>query len=376
VTHTTWVELDRDALVHNVRALRQRTAPAAFMAVVKGNAYGHGMVEVARAIHDEVDWFGVNSLDEACGLHAAGCTRPVLIMGATPPERLAEVAAHGFRQVVYDERTAAALADAAARAGTVAPVHLKVETGTNRLGVRAEAARALAAAIRARPSLALEGIYTHFANVEDTLDNSYAEHQLRRFREAVAAIEDGAAIPLKHTAATAAAILYPQTHFNLVRVGVGLYGLWPSAETREAACRAGIALELRPVLTWKARVAHLNDVPLGEPVGYGCTYIATRPRRIAVLPAGYYEGLDRGLSNRGRVLVRGQVAPIVGRVAMNMCMVDVTDIPGVTVGDEAVIIGRQGDRALTAEDMAALLDTINYEVVTRIGAAVPRRWAR
>jgi alanine racemase len=372
--YTTWVELDREALLHNVRALRALTCPARFMAVVKGNAYGHGMTEIARAIEPEVDWFGVNSLDEAQGLARAGCARPVLIMGATPPQRLGEVVAGGFRQVVYDRTTAEALAAAARAAGVVAPVHLKAETGTNRLGARCEALIALAAFVRGQPSLALEGVYTHYANVEDTLDGSFAEYQLRRFHEAIAAIETGGAIPLKHSAATAASILYRQTYFDMVRVGVGLYGLWPSAETREAARRAEIALELRPVLTWKARVVHLNDVPFGETVGYGCTYVATRPRRIAVLPVGYYEGLDRSLSNRGRVLVRGAVAPIVGRVAMNMCMVDVTDIPAVTVGDEAVIIGRQGEREHTAEDMATLLETINYEVVTRISPTVPRVW--
>ncbi len=374
MTHTTWIELDRAALLHNVRALRQRVAPAAFMAVVKGNAYGHDMAGVARTLHNEVDWFGVNSLDEANGLHAAGATRPVLILGATAPERLGEVVRAGFRQVLFEHDTGVRLANEAERVGMRARVHLKVETGTNRLGLRGGAIAALAADTRARPSLEIEGIYTHYANVEDTLDDSYADHQLRRFNESVAEVELGGPVPIKHSAATAASILYPQTYFNLVRVGIGLYGLWPSSETEEAARRTGVDLDLRPVLTWKARVAHLNDVPFGEPVGYGCTYVATRPRRIAVLPVGYYEGFSRGLSNRGRVLIGGRVAPVVGRVAMNMCMVDVTDIPGTAVGDEAVIIGRQGERAITAEDVADLLDTINYEVVTRISPSVPRIW--
>jgi alanine racemase len=373
--YTTWVELDRQALLHNVRALRALTHPARFMAVVKGNAYGHGMAEIARAIEPEVDWFGVNSLDEAQGLTRAGCSRPVLILGMTAPERLGEVVSGGFRQVVFDRETATALASVARANGMVTPVHLKAETGTNRLGARCEELIELAAMVRGQPSLSLEGLYTHYANVEDTIDGSFAEHQLRRFRESVDAIEAAGPIPIKHSAATAASILYRQTYFDMVRVGVGLYGLWPSAETREAALRADVSLELRPVLTWKARVVHVNDVPFGETVGYGCTYVATRPRRIAVLPVGYYEGVDRSLSNRGRVLVRGCVAPIVGRVAMNMCMVDVTDIPGVAPGDEAVIIGHQGERENSAEDMAALLDTINYEVVTRISASVPRVWA-
>ena len=374
MSHTTWVEIDRGALLENVRALRRRTGSAAFMAVVKGNAYGHGMAQVACAIHDEVDWFGVNSLDEANGLRAAGCARPVLILGATMPDRMDEVVAGGFRQVVYDRGSVEALAREAERAGVQAPVHLKVETGTNRLGARPDRVEELADAIRAQPSLSLEGIYTHYANIEDSIDDSFADLQLRRFRDAVAIVERGGPVPLKHSAATAATILYPQTYFNMVRVGIGLYGLWPSCETREAARRAGVSLDLRPVLTWKARVVHVNDVPFGETVGYGCTYICTRPRRIAVLPVGYYEGLDRSLSNRGRALIRGQVAPVVGRVAMNMCMVDVTDIPDIAVGDEAVLIGGQGSRAITAEDHAGLLGTINYEVVTRISASVPRVW--
>ena len=375
--HTSLVEIDRAALLHNVAAFRRLIGGRTFAAVVKGNAYGHGMAEVATAIHDHVDWFAVNSLDEALGLRAAGCTRPVLIMGATMPGRLDEVVAGGFRQVVFGRETVDALAAAAERAGVRQPVHLEVETGTNRLGARPEDAVALAGRVRSLPSLHLEGLYTHYANVEDTLDASYAEQQLTRFRAAVEQIEAEAPVPLRHSAASAAAILHRQTHFNLVRVGVSLYGLWPSAITEEAAGLQGVGLKLRPVLSWKTCVVHLNDVPMGETVGYGCTYYASQPRRIAVLPVGYYEGLDRGLSSRGpepvySVLVRGYAAPIVGRVSMNMTMVDVTRIPGVRVGDEVAIIGRQGEARATAEDMADVLGTINYEVVTRIGASVPR----
>jgi alanine racemase len=375
--HTSWVEIDRGALLHNVAAFRRLIGERIFAAVVKGDAYGHGMAEIATAIPDQVDWFAVNSLDEALGLRAAGCTRPILIMGATMPGRLDEVVAGGFRQVVFNAELVGALATAAERAGVRQPVHLEVETGTNRLGARPEDAVALAARIRTLPSLHLEGLYTHYANVEDTLDASYAEQQLTRFRTAVEQIEGAGTVPIRHSAASAAAILHPQTHFNLVRVGVSLYGLWPSAITEEAASLRGVGLELRPVLSWKTRIVHLNDVPMGETVGYGCTYYASQPRRIAVLPVGYYEGLDRGLSSRGpepvfSVLVRDCPAPIVGRVSMNMTMVDVTRIPGVRVGDEVAIIGRQGSARATAEEMANALGTINYEVVTRIGASVPR----
>ncbi len=377
VKHNTWVEIDRAALLANVRGFRRLIGDRIFAAVVKGNAYGHGMVDVARTIEEEIDWFAVNSLDEALGLRRAGCARPVLIMGATLPERAEEVVRERFRQVLFNAPGICAIAEAAQRAGVRAPVHLEIETGTNRLGARPDQGVQLAALVRAQPSLELEGIYTHYANVEDTLDSSYAQQQLTRFQETLAAIEGDGPVPIKHSAASAAAILYRQTHFNLARVGIGLYGLWPSSLTEQAARLQSVGLELQPVLRWKTRVAHLNDVPMGETVGYGCTYYASQPRRIALLPLGYYEGLDRGLSSRGpdpvaHVVIRGCPAPIVGRVSMNMTMVDVTRIPDVALGDEVVVIGRQGEREATAEQMALALDTINYEVVTRIGASVPR----
>ncbi|HEU4412613.1 MAG TPA: alanine racemase [Polyangiaceae bacterium] len=375
--YPTWVEIDRRAIAHNARALRAWVAPAALMAVVKGNAYGHGQREVAELLRGEVDWFGVNSLAEAELLRQDGHDRPTLILGHTPPAGAADVVRGGFRQVVYDEAGVEALAAAAAREGRVARVHLEVETGTNRLGVRPGRAGELAALVRARPSLWLEGAYAHFANVEDSLDDSFADLQLSRLRAALEGLEVGGRLAVKHAAATAAAVLYGRTRFDLVRAGIGLYGLWPSAVTERAAREAGLELDLRPALTWKARVAHLNDVPLGETIGYGCAYYVSQPRRIATLPVGYYEGLDRGLSGLGPegggvVLVGGRPAPIVGRVAMNMCMVDVTRIPGVRVGDEVVLIGRQGDAHAPAEAMAERLGTINYEIVTRIGASVPR----
>ena len=372
MNHTTWVEIDRAALLHNARTLRKRVAPAAFLAVVKGNAYGHGLTGVADVLRDETDWFGVNALHEAEALRAAGHVRPLLIMGNTPPGCASAVVRGGFRQVVYDAESVTALAAAARAAGVPARVHLKVETGTNRQGIQGDDLAALAAAVRAHPELVLDGIYTHYANIEEADDFAYAGHQLRRFTEAVALVEAGGPVPVKHTACSAAAILYPQTYFNLVRVGISLYGLWPSEETRRSACAGQRPLELRPALTWKARVAQVKDVSAEEAVGYGCTFRTEQPTRLAVLPVGYYEGLDRGLSNRGAVLIRGRRAPIAGRVCMNMCMVDVTAIPGAAAGDEAVILGAQGDERISAEEIAAHLDTINYEVVTRIGASVPR----
>lgn len=369
---TTWVEVERAALLHNLRALRERVAPAGVMAVVKSNAYGHGLREVADALREEADWFGVNSLAEAQALRDDSIERPIVILGHTRVAQAEAVVRGGFRQAVYDQESVAALAEAAQRLATPARLHIKVETGTNRQGVAGADLVKLAATARSMPGLALEGLYTHYANIEEADDFTFAGEQLARFERAVAAVEEGGAVPIKHTACSAAAILYPQTSFDLARIGISLYGLWPSEETRRAACAGERPLTLRPVLSWKCRIAQVKDVPTGESVGYGCTFVTQRPSRIAVLPIGYYEGFDRGLSNRGVALVRGRRAPVAGRVCMNMSMLDVSDVPGVAAGDEVVLIGRQGTDELPAEAMAALLETINYEVVTRIGASVPR----
>jgi alanine racemase len=372
VTHTTWVELSRAALRHNLAAIKARVVPAAVMAVVKGNAYGHGQREVAEALRDTAEWFGVNALHEAQALRDDGHTVPILILGALHPEQVQAMVCGDFRQVIYDVASLELLGAAAERNGRMARVHLKVETGTNRQGVQGEELARLATAARRHPLVELEGLYTHYANIEEAGDFGYAAHQFARFEREVRSVEAGGAVPVKHTACSAAAILYPQTHFNLIRLGISLYGLWPSEETRRAACVAERALTLTPALSWKCRVAQVKELAEGEAVGYGCTFRTERPTRLAVLPVGYYEGFDRGLSNNGEVLIRGRRAPIAGRVCMNMSMVDVTEIPGVRAGDEAVLIGRQGEDELTAEEMAARIDTINYEVVTRIGASVPR----
>ncbi len=220
----------------------------------------------------------------------------------------------------------------------------------------------------------MEGLATHFANIEDTTDHAFAQEQLRRFREGAAALDaQGFRVPLLHTANSAATILFPETQFGMVRTGIAAYGLWPSTETQVSALRMGREdVILRPALTWKTRVAQVKTVPTGAFVGYGCTYKTTHETRLAVLPVGYYDGYDRKLSNTGHVLIRGVRAPVRGRVCMNMIMVDVTDIPGVSLEEEVVLLGAQGEEVVTAEQMAGWIGTINYEVVTRIAEHVPR----
>ena len=274
---------------------------------------------------------------------------------------------------MYRIDVAKALSEAARKFGTTAKVHLKIETGTNRQGVALTDLPEFAAELAKLPAIEVEGAYTHFANIEDTLDPSFAESQLRKFREALATLERLGIRPAKiHASATAGALLYADMDFNMVRVGIGAYGIWPSRETQVAARERGRRLSLAPVLAWKTRVAQVKDVSAGDYVGYGLTYRAGRPMRLVVLPIGYYDGYDRKLSNSGRALIHGQPAALVGRVAMNMTMLDVTDI-GAQLDDEVVLIGRQGSAEIRVDELAEKIGTIPYEVVARINPLVPRK---
>jgi alanine racemase len=253
-------------------------------------------------------------------------------------------------------------------------VHLKIETGTHRQGFAEADVPAVAERVRRSGRLVLEGLGTHFANIEDTTDHGYAERQLAAFDRVAAGLRRaGIDVPVRHAACSAAALLFTRTHLDLARIGVSLYGLWPSKETYVSCLERGKpTLHLRPALTWKTKIAQVKSVDEGSFVGYGCTYRVTRPSRIAVLPVGYHEGYDRGLSNVAHVLIRGRRAPLRGRVCMNMCMVDVTDVPGVALEDEVVLLGRQGDERISAEQIAGWCSTISYEVVARIHPTLRR----
>ena len=370
---TSWIEIDRERLSSNVSAFRSLIDPdCALMVVVKANAYGHGLSEVAPLVAEKADWLGVNSLDEALVLDRRGIETPIAILGYTPKSRAGEVVRHGFHQVVFRLDAAESLSRAAREVNRTALVHIKVETGTHRLGVPVSELKAFLGEVTKLPGVRVEGMYTHFANIEDTLDPSFAELQLQRFREALEITERARVEPrLVHAAATAGVLLYPETHFSVVRVGIGSYGIWPSRETRLAARARGQQIELQPVLSWKTRIAQIKDVAAGDYIGYGLSYEAPRPMQVAVIPVGYYEGLDRKLSNSGRALVRAQAVPMVGRVAMNMAVLDVT-ATGATVGDEVVLIGRQGEAEITVEELAEKSGTIPYEVLARIHPFLPR----
>lgn len=370
-----WVEVDAAALRWNIEQFRHRLGPAGLAAVVKANAYGHGILEVSAVAREAgIAWLCVNSLDEAAVLRQAGHEARILVMGYAPLERLDAVVELDVDAVVYNPGTVRRLDELARRREKRIPVHLKVETGTHRQGINEEDLPGFVSLVRASPGLVLEGVTTHFANIEDTTDHGYAYTQMERFSRMADSLQcEGERPPMRHVACSAAALLFTETHLDLARVGISLYGLWPSRETYVSCLEEGQpALDLHPALTWKTRVAQVKDVAEGSFIGYGCTYRTTRPSRIAALPVGYHEGYDRGLSGVAHVLVRGRRAPVRGRVCMNICMVDVTDIPGVEVEDEVVLLGSQGDERVSAEQLAAWCGTISYEIVSRIHPGLPR----
>lgn len=371
----TWVEISKQALLDNLHQFRKTVGKKIkIMAVVKANAYGHGLGEVARIIAPHVDWFGVNSFEEGIFLRQAGINQPVLILGYTPLVSLKENIKNNLSFVAYNQKTFTRANQEAEKLGKLAKIHLKLETGTNRQGVDIKTALSLVQSLRRKKGLELEGLYTHYANIEDTLDPRYAQEQLRKFKEAEKLLQKkGVKIPFKHTACTAATILFQETYFNLIRLGIGLYGLWPSRETKVSAQEKGIKINLKPVLTWKTKVVQVKEIGKGETVGYGRTFTTRRRTKIAILPVGYWDGYDRKLSNSSRVLVKGYFAPVIGRICMNMMMIDITEIPRVKPEDEVVLLGKQNREEITAEEMAQKIGTINYEVVTRINPLILRK---
>jgi len=370
------IEISRQALAHNIREFRRIIGPRRkFLAVVKANAYGHGLSAVAGlALEHGVDWLGVNSVEEGAALREAGFRSPVLVLGYTPFDALEEAVSRELRLIVYNRETVERLARAARRLGKKAVVHLKVETGTRRQGVEVRDVGPFAQSIRRHPELVLEGISSHFANIEDTTKHDYPRRQLEAYEAACRTLRSsGVRVPVKHMSCTASTILFPETEFSMARVGIGLYGYWPSKETYVSCLqKKRRPLSLRPVLSWRARIAQVKRVPPDSCVGYGCTYKTTRPTVLAVIPVGYFDGYDRGLSNAGHVLVRGRRAPVRGRVAMDFFMADVTDIPGVRLEDEATLLGADGQERITADDLAGLAGTISYEVLARLNPLIPR----
>lgn len=361
-----WAEVDLDALAANIAALRSTLAPGVdVIAVIKANAYGHGLVPVARELEAlGVERLGVAWLSEALALRAAGLQAPITVLEHAFPGESAAAVAQGISCTVHSREVADAFAAAAAALGATARVQVKVDTGLHRFGNDPAEAIDLAHYCREQGGLEVEAVWTHLANA-DELDDSFSLEQLRRFQSAR---DELAWVPYAHAANSATLLRRPELHFDGVRAGIATYGICPPNTPNPG---------LHPVMSLKARLARVQRLLPGEGVSYGLTWRATRPSVLGLVPIGYGDGWRRALGNTGRVLVAGQSCPMVGRVCMDQFLVDLTDLPGTpSEGDEVVLLGQQGGARITADDVAADTGTISWEVVAALLPRVPRIYVR
>jgi alanine racemase len=364
-SHTTYASIDLTALGHNLSQIRERLSNnCSVMAVVKANAYGHGALDISRAlIQSDISRLAVASVHEGIALREAGITADILVLVDLFDEHIKDLLAYRLTPVITEQRLLPALAKAAGSADQSFPIHIKVDTGMGRLGFSQSEIAALFDALPAWKSLRVEGFMTHLAD-SDGDDPGHTEQQLQNFRNLLDHVAlRGMKIPIVHAANSAAIVRFPQSHFSLVRPGIMLYGYLP----KDVASQ-----ELKPVLSLRTRVMQLRTIKPGDSVSYNRTFVAKRTSTIAVLPIGYADGYNRRLSNKGFVLIDGKRAPVVGLVCMDMTMVDVTDIPSVQVGDSVTLIGRQGENAIWADDIAGWTGTIPYEILCAIGPRIPR----
>lgn len=364
-TRLTWLEIDYDAIANNVRQLKAMlSADVALMAVVKADAYGHGATMTARtALDNGAECLGVSSVQEALALREAGINAPILAMNYTPPYMARHAMLNNITLTVFDIETATAYNRVAAEINATVTVHIKLDSGMGRIGVLPDGAVSLVRHLSSLQNVQVEGIFTHFSMADCVSD--YTEQQTERFIAALRDIQSATGRTFKyvHAANSAATVAHPTTHFDMVRPGIALYGLHPSDDVT-------LPEGFQPALTWKTLIAQIKTLPAGHPIGYGNTYITEKPERVALLPVGYGDGYRRGPHNAGEVLVRGQRAPIRGRVSMEKTMISIDHIPQAIVGDEVVLIGLQGTQRITAEQVAASTGTINYEITCN---ALPRR---
>ena len=359
--------VDLDALRWNFRQVREKIGPGVrVLSVVKADAYGHGAREVARALAAAgSESFGVATLEEGVELRAAGIRSPILVLAGVYPEQLGEFIQHRLTPAICETEAFKQLEKEARRRGVTLNFHLKVDTGMGRIGLPSAEVERWLPEMGQIESLKLEGLFSHFSHAE-SVEGSYTQSQLKAFQLVLKRLRSaGYNPPWVHLANSAAVITLPSAHFTMVRPGLMLYGAYPSPVMASQVA-------LKPVLSWRTRVLQLKRVPEGSSISYGQIFVTQRESSIATLPVGYADGYPRLLSNRGEVLIRGQRAPVAGRICMDLTMVDVTDIPGVEQGDEVVLLGAQGKAAISADEMARWAETISYEIFTSISDRVPR----
>lgn len=381
----SWVTLDSNSLNFNVEFFKKHLKKdVKFCAVVKSNAYGHGLVEVVSVLKQNklVDWWAVNSLDEALIVRSLDIKKRILIMGAIPKQRYHEVIKNNLDIVVFNEEI---INDLSKIKGNI-NIHIKIDTGMGRLGFIKQNFEKVFKKILKIQNIKIQGVMSHFANSEDVLKQNYAKNQIQKFenikKQVLKLVNDKNII--FHICSSSGVLLFKDAQFDMVRVGIGLYGLWPSYETRESFLlnkhnlqsinenNKNIENNLKPILKWSTKIVSIKILQKGEFIGYGCSYKLKRDSKIAVLPVGYFEGYSRLLSNKASVLIKNNFCAVLGRICMNMCMIDITDIDNVNVGDEVILIGEYKNKKIIVEDLAKQCDTINYEFITRINESIKR----
>lgn len=369
-----WAEIDLDALAHNIREIRKITCKESeVMGVVKADAYGHGVVQVSQILLENgATRLAVATLDEAIQLRQKGFKVPILILSYTDPARSEEIVLNDITQAVFDTGSAKSLSEAAVKLKKNVKVHIKLDTGMTRVGfIPGDGAIEDIAYISKLPGVIVEGMFTHFASADEA-DKSYTHMQFQKYMDIYNALEKrGVHIAVRHVCNSAGIMDFPEMHLDMVRAGIILYGLYPSQEVDKSR------IALKPVMSFKAKVTLVKEVDSETCISYGRTFRTARKSRIATIPVGYADGYARLLSNKGTALVNGEIAPVVGRVCMDQCMLDVTDLENeVSVGDEAVLFGRQGDNEISMDEVAGKIGTITYEVACQIGKRVPRIYMR
>jgi len=370
----TRAEINLDNLEHNLREIRRAAArKAQICAVVKADGYGHGALEVARtALSCGASYLAVALLDEALQLRQAGIKAPILILGFTPDEQFDKIVEYDITQTVYNIESARKLSLEAKKQGKKAKIHIKLDTGMSRIGFQAEPSGLDdIKKLFSMENIEVEGMFTHFSKADEK-DKTFTQEQFKKFMETAESLAKGGfRIPIKHAANSAAIMELPHTHLDMVRPGIIMYGLYPSDEVDRSR------IDLKPVMSLKTRVSHVKALEVGRAVSYGGTFITRRPSVIATLPVGYADGYSRLLSSKASVLIGGRRAPVVGRVCMDQCMVDVTDLEGtLEPGEDVLLFGGTGGSAVSTDEIAKIIGTINYEVVCGISKRVPRVYVR
>lgn len=362
-----WVEIDLDAIAHNCREVKKWIGEKTELAaVIKGNAYGHGIVKVAQtALENGATRFAAARVDEGVVVRKAGIEAPVFVLGYVPAEEMETVVKWRITPPIMHWHTAKAVSELSSAQGVITPVHVKVDTGMGRFGLLPDEVVDFVERLIELPGIRLEGLYTQFA-VADEADKTYTYQQWEVYKKVLEELEEaGISIPIRHVCNSAATLNFPEMHLEMVRCGTAIYGHYPSPVTDRS-------VPLRPAMTLKSRVGRIRTLPPDSSISYGRTYTTTRPTTVALVPIGFGDGFSRKLSNKGSVLIRGKRAPIVGRVCMDQCIVDVSGIPEVQQDDEVVLFGRQNGAEITAEEIASIMDSINYVVLKAVTARVPR----